>query len=81
MLRHSLHFCVPVAEAPHLPTQVAQSYTDTNAHIPGIRRREFAGMVTQIDEAIGVVVAVLMRCLFSVALCVDETSCSGVCGF
>jgi arylsulfatase A-like enzyme len=54
--------------APHLPTQVAPRWADANAHIGPVAeaaarlaaadatsRREFAGMVTHMDEAVGLV--------------------------
>ena len=37
--------------APHWPTQFWQHHADLNNHIPGQKRREFAGMITQLDEA------------------------------
>ena len=46
-------------QAPHWPTQFYQRHADLNAHIPGQKRREFAAMITQIDEAVGRVVAAL----------------------
>ena len=47
--------------APHWPTQFYQQDADINSHIPGKKRREFAGMITQIDRSIQQIVEVFQR--------------------
>lgn len=47
--------------APHWPTQFYQHHADMNSHIPSQKRREFAGMITQLDEAIRTVVEAMKR--------------------
>lgn len=47
--------------APHWPTQFWQRHADLNTHIPGKKRREFAGMLTHLDESIQSVVEVFKR--------------------
>ena len=47
--------------APHWPMQFWQHHADLNRHIPGIKRREFASMITQLDEAIRSVVEAMKR--------------------
>ena len=39
-------------QAPHWPTQFYQHYADMNTHIPGRKRREFAAMITQLDDGV-----------------------------
>ena len=46
-------------QAPHFPTQFYQRDAERNAHIPGQKRREFAAMITQIDDAVGRIVGAL----------------------
>jgi arylsulfatase A-like enzyme len=47
--------------APHWPTQFWQHHADANRHIPGKKRQEFAGMITQLDESIRAIVEVFKR--------------------
>ena len=47
--------------APHWPTQFWQHHADANSHIPGIKRREFAAMITHIDECVRRIVEALKR--------------------
>ena len=47
--------------APHWPTQFYQQDADANIHIPGKKRQEFAGMITQLDRSIGQIVEVFRR--------------------
>ncbi len=47
--------------APHWPTQFYQQDADFNSHIPGQKRREFAGMITHLDRCIAKIVDVLKR--------------------
>ena len=47
--------------APHWPTQFWQHHADLNTHIPNTKRREFAGMITHLDESIRGVVEAMKR--------------------
>ena len=47
--------------APHWPTQFWQHHVARNMHIPGQKRREFAAMITHIDDAMRSVVEALKR--------------------
>ena len=48
--------------APHWPTQFYQRHADMNAaHIPHVKRQEFAGMISHLDEAILSIVESLRR--------------------
>jgi arylsulfatase A-like enzyme len=46
-------------QAPHTPTQSVESDTQANEHIPSLKRRTFAGMVTGMDRNVGHVVQAL----------------------
>eukprot|EP01046_Picozoa_sp_COSAG06_P089371 COSAG06_NODE_35754_length_456_cov_0.708683_1_plen_115_part_01 len=47
--------------APHWPNQFYQHHADVNHHIRSARRREYSGLVTQLDEAIRQIVEVVKR--------------------
>ena len=66
IMKHSVASTSPLFlylpfQAPHTPTQVHKKYVDRNQHIAGMKRREFAGMITQVDDAVGNIVQALHK--------------------
>lgn len=47
--------------AVHTPHEAAETYLKRFAHIPGLRRRHFDGMLSAMDDAVGVVLATLRK--------------------
>ena len=50
--RHQPLFLYIPFQAPHMPTQDHEEYSNRNLHIRNSKRRRFAGMVSHIDDAI-----------------------------